>query len=517
VFLPSQADGRYTVQACLQRETGLECTDSATALVTPAVLNAAIGYVKPSNASALFGTSVALSQDGRTLAVGVPGDGSNATGVNGDPDDTSAPGSGAVFVFTHNGTAWQQQAYVKASNTGSSDGFGRALALSADGNSLAVGAPQEGSNATGIDGNQADNSVFFGGAVYVFERSGGQWAQQAYVKSSNTTAFQEFGTRVALAGDGNTLAVGAPLEASNATGIDGNQADQSASSAGAVYVFARSGVSWQQQAYVKASNTDPDDRFGSSLALSNDGNTLAVGAEREKSSATGVDGNQAENTFNTYGAVYAFTRSGGTWVQQAYLKASNTNADMEDDFFGHSLAISGDGQTIAVGAKHEDTLSTGINGNQYSTSDFRDTGAVYVFARSGNTWVQQAYVKATNTGDLDNFGNALALSANGDTLAVAAWQEDGGATGIGGNGNDYSRKGAGAAYVFHRRGGAWQPGRYLKASNTDENDNFGESIALSGDGRTLAVGAPGEDSAATGIGGDQADNAADARGAVYLY
>jgi hypothetical protein len=115
-----------------------------------------------------------------------------------------------------------------------------------------------------------------------------------------------FGTSVALSGDGNTLAVGAVLEDSSATGIGGNQADDSVFEPGAVYVFARSADAWSQQAYVKASNTGANDKFGTSVALSGDGNTLAVGAYYEESSATGIGGNQADNSAVAAGAVYLY-------------------------------------------------------------------------------------------------------------------------------------------------------------------------------------------------------------------
>ena len=136
-----------------------------------------------------------------------------------------------------------------------------------------MGASGESSNATGINGNQADASASQAGAVYVFTRSGTTWSQQAYVKASNTRANANFGGSVALSGD--TLAVGASGESSNASGINGDQADTSAAQAGAVYVFTRSGTTWSQQAYVKASNTRASARFGFSVALS--GDTLAVG------------------------------------------------------------------------------------------------------------------------------------------------------------------------------------------------------------------------------------------------
>ncbi|NCQ62251.1 MAG: hypothetical protein GW913_16475, partial [Myxococcales bacterium] len=147
-----------------------------------------------------------------------------------------------------------------------------------------------------------------------------------YLKASNTGANDLFGQVVALSADGSTLAVGAILEASNAMGAGGDQADNSAADAGAVYVFTRAGSMWSQQAYLKASNTGVRDWFGSAVALSADGSTLAVGAAGEDSNAMGAGGDQADNSATEAGAVYVFTRAGSMWSQQAYLKASNTGA-----------------------------------------------------------------------------------------------------------------------------------------------------------------------------------------------
>src|SRR6478735_3361004 len=190
------------------------------------------GYLKPSNTNAddLFGFNVTLSGD--TLVVGAPQEGSNATGVNGNQADNSAPNSGAVYVFTRTGGVWSQQAYLKASNAGAGDQFGVAVALAGD--TLAVGALGEAGGSTGI--NHGDNNNAPGsGAAYVFTRTGGVWTQQAYVKASNTGG--QFGSGVALAGD--TLAVGAPFEDSNATGIDGDHNNNNAQTSGAAYVFTR--------------------------------------------------------------------------------------------------------------------------------------------------------------------------------------------------------------------------------------------------------------------------------------
>jgi len=260
-------------------------------------------YLKASNTgrSDRFGNSVAVSGD--TVVVGAYLEDSNATGVNGNQADNSSGNSGAAYVFTRSGTAWTQQAYLKASNTGSGDQFGGSVAVSGD--TVVVGAYLESSNATGVDGNQADDSAVVSGAAYVFTRSGTTWTQQAYLKASNTGAGDQFGGSVAVSGD--TAVIGAFGEDSNATGVDGNQADNSSADSGAAYVFTRSGTMWTQQAYLKASNSGADDRFGYSAAVS--GDTVVAGAHREASNATGVDGT-ATGLAGDSGAAYIFSGAG---------------------------------------------------------------------------------------------------------------------------------------------------------------------------------------------------------------
>ena len=433
------------------------------------------GYLKASNAAAsqAYGTAIAFAAD--TVAIGASTEG----------------GSGAVYVYTRaiNGL-WSQQAKLKGSNTASGDQFGFSVALSADGNTLAVGAYGEDS----VDGTQqTDNSASAAGAVYIFNRSGGTWTQQAYIKASNIGSGDQFGFSAALAADGNTLAVGANGEASSTNVIEGNQSDDSASDAGAVYVFTRSSGIWSQQAYIKASNTDAGDGFGASVALAEDGNTLAVGANNEDSNATGIDGDQNDNSALFAGAAYVFIRSGGIWSQQAYVKASDAGAG---DVFGSSIALSGD--TLAVGAYLEDSSSTAINGNETHNCTFRiplncaeNSGAVYVYTRSGVTWSQQAYIKASNADSGDWFGQTISIS--GDLLAVGSYRESSNATGVGNNSAQSNNTAlySGAVYTFTRSGTDWSQQAYIKASNAETDDNFGYSVALSND--SVAVGAIHED------------------------
>ena len=232
--------------------------------------------------------------------MGASGDSSSSTGVGGDPHDHSVNDSGAAYVFTRVAGRWSQQAYIKASNPDNVDGFGAAVSLS--GETLAVGAHNESSAATGVSGDQADNSAPYSGAVYVFTRSGDTWTQQAYLKASVTDPGDEFGRSLALSG--NMLAVGAYREASAATGLDGDPLDNTSHDGGAVYTFNRTGDTWSQQHYVKATNTDAGDWFGWSVALA--GQTLAVTASLEASAATGVGGDQTDNSAAGDGAVYVY-------------------------------------------------------------------------------------------------------------------------------------------------------------------------------------------------------------------
>ncbi|MEZ9931549.1 FG-GAP repeat protein, partial [Vibrio sp. 10N.261.49.C12] len=129
--------------------------------------------------------------------------------------------SGAVYLFRYRASTWTQEAYIKASNTGAGDNFGTSVALSSDGNTLAAGAPREGSNGTGVNsGAQANNSAPASGAVYLFRYRASTWTQEAYIKASTPDFYDYFGHSVALSSDGNTLAVGAIREESNGTGVN---------------------------------------------------------------------------------------------------------------------------------------------------------------------------------------------------------------------------------------------------------------------------------------------------------
>ncbi len=456
---------------------------------------------KPTTAGAglRFGAAVALSADGSTLAVGAPLEGAGA-----------AQRSGAVFVFRNTAGTWAPEATVVPPNRDAYDLFGAAVALSADGSTLLVGATGDDSASQGVGGNPADNTSSDSGAAWVFRRTGAAWAQEAFLKASNADPQDGFGWAVALAGDGNTALVGAPFEDSAATGVGGNGGSNATPSSGAAYTFTRGGTAWAAGTYLKAPNTGLNDNFGRAVALSGDGLVLAVGAVGEDSAAQGVGGNQADSTADSAGAAYVFRRGTGV-AFEAYVKASNTAAQAR---FGAAVALSQDGSVLAVGAPGESSGGLGVNPTLLPGAA-SGSGAAYVFRRAG-AWSQEAVVKTTNAEAGDAAGAALALSADGATLAVGAPWEDSDATGVDGNQGSDAARDSGAVFVF-RRGAAWQRLAYAKASNAGAADTFGAACALSSNGAALVASAPGEDSDATGVTSALSNEAALDRGAAYGF
>lgn len=250
----------------------------------------------------LFGSAIALS--GSTMAVGAPGQ-----------------GAGTVYVFTHDGSGWLLQQKLTATPVSPGERVGAALALQGD--RLAVGAP-------GADGAA--------GALYVFERSGGQWSQGARLQADDGVAGNAFGSSVALSTD--TLLVGAPQRAFAQPGAYGQ---------GAAYVFQYLAPDWFQQTRLLPPLATNGQLFGHALGLA--GNRAVVGAPLADA---------------RIGAAFVFERSGSSWTQLAQLAAAN---GLPGDRFGWSVAL--DGDQLLVGAP-------------YSRAS---CGGSHHFALNGGTWV----------------------------------------------------------------------------------------------------------------------------------
>ncbi len=264
--------------------------------------------------------------------------------------------------------------------------------------------------------------------TYAWDSTLEEWA-------SNPDFDDNFGFSVSI--DGDIAVVGAPHEASSATGVNGDGSNNDSWDSGAVYVFVRAGGSWSPPVYLKASNTGSTDEFGWSVSIS--GDTIVVGAWDEESAAKGVNGDQSDDTWSGAGAAYVFVQNGGIWSQQAYLKAFEPG---DSGYFGSGVSIWGD--LIVVGAEGEWGNATGVNGVPTGASP--SSGAAYVFLRSGSTWYTQAYLKASNTGSGDAFGNAVSI--RDATVIVGAYLESSSATGVNGNGSDNGAWRSGAAYVY---------------------------------------------------------------------
>jgi len=369
-----------------------------------------------------FGSSVALSADGNTALVGAPGD---------------SGGVGAAWVFTRSGSIWTQQGekLTGASETGAAR-FGGSVALSADGNTALVGAPGD---SGGV------------GAAWVFTRAGSIWTQQGEkLTGAGESGLGAFGQSVALSSDGSTALIGGPMD------------DPIAESAiGAAWVFARSSATWSQQGdkLTGAGEIGPA-RFGSSVALSSDGNTAMIGGP-----------------YDVYciGAVWILLRSGEVWDQQALLRGTTETSACDDGpddglrdelEFGYGVALSANGDV-------------GLISEPFRESASREGGA-WSYARAGSSWTEQTLLRE-RTG-AKAAGSSVAVSADGQEVLLGKGEAGG----------------SDSVLAFVRAGAEWaQEGSALLAGDAAGSTSFGDSVALSSNASTALVGGS-SDNANTG-------------------
>ena len=319
-----------------------------------------------SNAGALdkFGISVSISSDGNTAIVGA------------NSEDTSGADAGAAYIFQWNGTDWDEQQKILASDGEASDKFGISVSISSDGNTAIVGANREDASA---------------GAAYIFQWNGTAWYEQQKILASNAEAGDYFGNSVSISSDGNTAIVGANME------------DDGGSWAGAAYIFRWNGTAWYEQQKINANDAAGDDQFGVSVSISPNGNTAIVAAYTEDEG--GADA----------GAAYIFQWNGTVWYEQIKILASDAGAA---DRFGNSVSISSDGNTAIVGAFYEDDGGS-------------NAGAAYIFQWNGTAWHEQQKINANDAGAVDRFGNSVSISSDGNTAIVGAFYEDDGGSNAG--------------------------------------------------------------------------------------
>ena len=296
-------------------------------------------------------------------------------------------------------------------------------------NNLGMSVALGGNTAVVGDPYETADGYDHGGVVYIYTWSGTKWSQQAELTASDAAASDWFGWSVAVSGD--TAVVGAP-----------NKTVSGQDYAGAAYVYTRSGTKWSPQKELSDPAATYEDWFGTSVAVS--GNTALVGAPGA--------------TAGGAGGAYVYTRSGTSWSKPSEL--SDPAAANGDDF-GCSLAL--DGDTAVVGAYNTTVRS------------LEDAGAAYVFTGAGASWSKPTELTASDAAGNDNFGSSVAL--DGDTVLVGAFDKT-----VGGQST------AGAAYVFTGAGASWSQQAELKDPGPASGDNFGTSVAVSGD--TAVVGVP---------------------------
>jgi len=376
-------------------------------------------------------------------------------------------GNGHAVLYSRFGRTWTQVAVFDGPNPG--ERFGTAVAIgknTTDGKLFVlVGAP--GAN-----------------TVYAYKQTNTQWD----LTMLNGPSAGEFGAALAVhkASNGNVFLVGAPGQSAGAQ-----------PSAGGMYAYSITGLS--NLAIVTATIPTPNARFGAALAISENGR-VAIGAPGERSS-----GDLASPAYEEAGAVYLYMAV--TFISPTRQIASHPGAS---DHYGSSVAITD--TVLAVGAALEDSGSATDD-----TDNSKDAaGAVFVYGQG--LPAEGVYVKAPNLDTGDGFGSAVALHTEGamTLLVVGAPFEDSGLSGVDKAMADETAPDAGAAYLYQVQGTTVTFKHYLKASNAALGDLFGAAVAITDD--SLLVGAPYEDSNATGWNNGQGDGDVDGdNGAVYAF
>ena len=370
-----------------------------------------------------FGESVVVSQNGKVIVVGT---------------DSSDNNTASVYIYTHDDDKWMREVKLIENDGVGDDEFDVSIDVSANGDTVVVG--------IGSDNNEIGLRA---GAVYIYCRVNDNWNEHYKLTVRDGCSLDYFGHSVAISADGNTIVVGA-------WGHDRNK--------GAVYIYSRFDNRWCLEDKLVMNDgksgtmlsffaINSGDYFGCSVDISDDGNTVIVGAYRNDN----VNGDSA-------GSAYIYTRRNGKWVDDSKLIAVSGGHSLS--CYGYSVAISGDGNTAIIGAYSEDNRR----------------GSAYIYTRTGDTWSEQVKLVANDGASIDWFGYSVAISSDGNTAIVGAH--------YGSNGKDTK---SGSAYVYTRSGSTWNEQAKLLASDGASYDYFGVSVSISGDGNTAIVGAYADD------------------------
>ncbi len=388
--------------------------------------------------------------------------------------------------------------------------YGEKVAL--DGDTLVVGVEDDDNSFSGVNPSGFNDSLNNSGAIFIYERIGGAWVEQAYIKEPVPAASAAFGKHVAVHGD---TAMAASVGLTNDTthvyvrqnGMWSREAtlvpdpatcpdtvcrfgesvallqdmafvtSLSATSEIQLHIFTRSNGLWSESQILTLSNSASGAAFSHNLRAK--GDTVLLGVPNESS----VPGMPMDTSLNASGAVYVFTNTGGLWSETQLLKASNAESG---DLFGIDVDV--DQNIMVVGAISEDSGSRVIGVGE-DRNDSSLAGAAYVFEKVGQTWTQTAYIKPSNTNSRDEFGTAVGISGN--RMVITAEYEKGEDTGLNGDEHNDNTSGIprGAAYLFEKDSvsGDWQQLGYIKPpANVSNPQNYGADVSVSGD--TAVVG-----------------------------
>jgi len=369
-----------------------------------------------------FGSAIAISGDGSTLAVSAP------------RDDDAGGDDGALYIFKKNSLGqWYQ--HQKNTEVTGLDYLGHysAIAMSRDGSTIVAGSYL--TNPGGISD---------AGAAYIYKLVGGSYVYQQEITANDKAEYDHFGRSVAISSDGTTIIVGS------------NQDDDGAETQGSAYIFDWNGSTWSQTQKIVQSDTLANSDFGFSVSMSDDGTVTAVSAANHD--------NPGGTAVTNGGAVYIFTKSGGTWSQTQKMYASDYTTQ-GNQFLGYNISMAGDGSMVVAGALYNDTTAN-------------DSGAAYVFVKSGGVWpvTETQIFKTSDAATSDTGGWSVSTSQNGDRIIYGAPYDDD------------NQSNSGSIYIFDRSNGTWtQTKKYANHAASSAN-YFGKATAVSSDGMVYVGG-----------------------------
>lgn len=371
-------------------------------------------FIAPDGASSdYFGYCVAVSYSGETIAVGAYG------------DDDKGSNSGSAYVYRRNGTTWSFHKKIVPVDGFKNDYFADNLAVSGDGNRIAIGSHQ--------DDDKGTNS----GSAYVYVLQDNDWVLEAKLTASTGASGDYFGKAVDINHSGNRVVVGAYTD------------DDLGTDSGSAFVYVRNGSVWTQEAILRSPTGRASDYFGRAVAISGDGLTIISGAYQDDDEGTNS------------GAAFLYRYINGTWGFLTKLLHTDVAAS---DYFAWSVDLSYNGKFAIISSYCDDDRGS-------------NSGSVHIFTEIDGTWAREIKLVPSDGAAKDYFGYSVSMSNNGKSIAISSHLDD-----------DGGQSASGSIYFYNRIDGVWTLFKKLYASDSAASDYFGFSTALSGNGKVVVAG-----------------------------